>query len=585
MQRLTRREFLRISALTAGTVAISTGLSGCFSSDSDSDSDNDRAVGFQHGVASGDPLQNRVLLWTRITPDDDDSSDIPVGWEVATDAEFSNLVHSGDTMARAANDYTVKVDVLDLQAGQTYYYRFKSEGDTVSPAGLTRTLPEGAVSQVRLAVLSCSNYPAGYFNVYAAAAQEAELDAVVHLGDYIYEYEQGGYASGDAEALGRTLPADNDTELLTLTDYRKRYALYHTDTDLQALHAAAPFIAVWDDHEVANDAWEDGAENHTPGEEGDFTARKTAALQAYFEWMPVRPASEDDQQTIYRSFQFGNLVSLYMLDTRIIGRDEQLSYANYLTGDPENPINAAQFEEDVTNPNRTLLGAEQLAWLQNQMATSTATWQVLGQQVLMGRMTLPAELLLSIQNPDPEVLLPLFEELATIKARMLANDPTLTPEERARLDAELPYNLDAWDGYYHEREVVLASVRELDKNLVVLAGDTHNAWGNDLKDMAGNAVGVEFATASVTSPGLEDYLGLPEDAVPGAEEALQTLIDDLQYTNINQRGYLLITLTLNEARADWRYVDTIKATSYSLDASRRMSLKTTPATRQIQAVS
>lgn len=580
MKRLTRREFLRVSALTAGAVAVSTGLSGCFSSDSD----DDRAVGFQHGVASGDPLQDRVLLWTRVTPEDDDASDISVGWEVATDAEFSNLVHSGSTVAQAANDFTVKVDVLNLQAGQTYYYRFKSEGDTVSPAGHTRTLPEGAVAQVKFAVLSCANYPAGYFNVYAAAAQESELDAVIHLGDYIYEYEQGGYASEDAEALGRTLPADNDTELLTLDDYRKRYAFYHTDSNLQTLHATAPFIAVWDDHEVANDTWKNGAENHTPGEEGSFAERKAAALQAYFEWMPVRPASEGDEETIYRSFQFGDLVSLYMLDTRIIARDEQLDYADYLTGDASNPINAAQFEADLTDPNRTLLGAEQLAWLQNQMATSTATWQVLGQQVLMGRMTLPAELLSSILNPDSEVLLPLFEELATIKGRILKGDTSVEPEEQARVETVLPYNLDAWDGYFYEREVLMGTVRQLDKNLVVLAGDTHNAWGNDLKDKDGNVVGVEFATASVTSPGLEEYLQLPESAIEEAEEALETLVDDLQYANVNQRGYVVLTLTADEARADWRYVDTIKDTSYSLDASRGNALKTTPATRQIQSV-
>src|SRR5690606_4921645 len=225
-----------------------------------------------------------------------------------------------------------KVDVLDLLPGSTYHYRFRAAG-RLSPAGVTRTLPQGSVAQVKFAVLSCSNYPAGYFNVYAEAAKEQGLDAVLHLGDYLYEYDSQGYAGGDAEAMGRLLPANNDVELLTLLDYRRRYAHYRTDGDLQSLHATAPFIAVWDDHEIANDTWREGAENHDPATEGDFLARKLQALQAYFEWMPVRPATPGDEEIIYRSFDFGDLVSLHMLDTRVIGRDEQINYADYLTAD------------------------------------------------------------------------------------------------------------------------------------------------------------------------------------------------------------------------------------------------------------
>lgn len=565
MKRLTRRDFLKASALGMGAVVISTGLGGCLLTD------DRRPVRFSHGVASGDPLQDRVILWTRVVPKHELDRPVNVGWEVATDENFEHLVHSGLTTAIKEHDFTVKVDVRNLLPGQTYFYRFRT-ANADSPVGRTGTLPEGAVEQVSLAVVSCAHYPAGYFHVYREIAREPRLDAVVHLGDYLYEYDNQGYASEDAEALGRTLPEDNDLELIELVDYRRRYAFYRGDEDLQALHRAAPFIVVWDDHEVANDAWREGADNHNEGE-GDYTQRKLNALRAFFEWMPIRPVMEGDQETIYRSFPFGDLVHLHMLDTRIIGRDQQLNYQDYLTQDG---IDAARFQADLTDPNRTLLGAEQLQWLQNTMATSTATWQVLGQQVLMGRMTLPAELLGGILNPDPAVLMPLFQELATLKGRYLQGDPTLTAEEIQRIETVLPYNLDAWDGYFVERETLLATARQLDRNLVVLAGDTHNAWGNNLATMGGDPVGVEFATASVSSPGLEDYLQLQDSQVPGAEQALALLVDGVDYLNINQRGYLKVTFTSQEARADWRFVDTVKAADYTVDESRGASRKVLP---------
>ena len=564
MRRVTRRDFLQVSALGLGAVVVSTGLSGCGGS---SGSARGRQVGFRHGVASGDPLSDRVLLWTRVTPEDFNTTAIEVGWEVATDAGFTDLVHSGTAEASFEHDYTLKVDVLGLLPGSTYHYRFRAAG-RLSPAGVTRTLPQGSVAQVKFAVLSCSNYPAGYFNVYAEAAKEQGLDAVLHLGDYLYEYDSQSYAGGDAEAMGRLLPANNDVELLTLLDYRRRYAHYRTDGDLQSLHATAPFIAVWDDHEIANDTWREGAENHDPATEGDFLARKLQALQAYFEWMPVRPATPGDEEIIYRSFDFGDLVSLHMLDTRVIGRDEQINYADYLTADG---INLPAFLAAMGDPNRSLLGAEQRLWLQNRLMSSAATWQVLGQQVLMARIHMPAEMLQGVLARDP-ALIGLIAELTELKGRYLMNDPSLTPEEIARVTTVLPYNLDAWDGYVAERETLLGTARAAGSNLVVLAGDTHNAWGSNLTDMDGNAAGVEFATASVSSPGLEEYLQLPPEMVPTAEQAISLLVDDLYYLNANQRGYLLVTFTATEARADWRYVSTVKAREYSLDTSRARSL-------------
>ncbi|WP_417520682.1 alkaline phosphatase D family protein [Marinobacter sp.] len=569
MTKLTRRDFLKASAMGMGAVVVSTGLAGCVF-----DSDDKRSTEFTHGVASGDPLADGVVLWTRVVPNKEFEKAVSVAWEVATDSGFENLIHSGTAEARNAHDFTVKVDVRGLTSGQTYYYRFRTS-DSQSPVGKTLTLPEGSLDSVRLAVVSCANYPAGYFNVYREISKRDDLDAVVHLGDYIYEYssEAGSYAAADAAALGRTFPADNDVELITLKDYRRRYDIYRSDADLQSLHEKVPFIVVWDDHEVANDAWQNGAENHN-ADEGDYGTRKLEALQAYFEWMPIRPVFEGNDEAIFRTFRFGDLVDLHMLDTRHMGRDEPLNYLDYFSSDGS--LNQAQFIADVGSQSRTLLGAEQLLWLQSSMGYSTAKWQVLGQQILMGRMNLPAELLVAIATENFAGLPQALGELAQLKGRKLAGDPTLSAAELARIETAAPYNLDAWDGYQYEREVVLGTAKQLNKNLVVLAGDTHNAWANNLKDFNGDQIGVEFATSSVSSPGLEEYLQLQADQVAGAEQGIGLLADDLDYLNLNQRGYMMVTFTTDEARADWYFVDTIKARDYAIDATRSASRRVRP---------
>ncbi|QLE97615.1 alkaline phosphatase D family protein [Neptunomonas phycophila] len=561
MSSFSRRDFLRLSAYGFGAAVISTGLMGC-----NSDSNN-IAVSFAHGVASGDPLADKVIIWTRITPRDADVERVTVHWEVSTDSDFADLIHQGSTTTSIDRDFTVKVDIQNLSPDTRYYYRFICN-DKISPEGVMKTLPVGSIDRVKMAVFSCANYPAGFFHAYAEAASRKDIDVAVHLGDYLYEYPMGGYATEDAQAIGRALPDDNNTELFSLADYRKRYALYRTDSDLQKLHQSLPFIAVWDDHEIANDTWKNGAENHSETE-GDFTERKLAALQAYFEWIPVRPASEDDEETIYRQFVFGDLVSLYMLDTRVIGRDEPLDYANYL--DPiTGAMNTAQFIADLSDPNRTLMGADQLLWLQQSMATSTARWDVLGQQVLIGRMNIPAALLSDFTR---------LEEVISIKIRMDASDPTVTDEEALLVTTIIPYNLDAWDGYAYERELVMQMVQALDKNLVVLSGDTHNAWASNLIDASGNAVGVEFATSSVSSPGLETYLGLEgaDDAtLKQVEQSFVTLINGLSYMNISQRGFMLVSFTQDEATCEWIVVDSVKSTTYTLDANSMTSLSVLP---------
>ena len=546
-----RRRFVRQLAL--GAAALGTlPLAAC------GGSDDAPEVRFAHGVASGDPLSDRVILWTRVTPPANHSADIPVRWEVASDSAFATLVAQGTATATAARDFTVKVDATGLRPATPYYYRFTAYA-AASATARTRTLPTGSVSQVRLAVFSCANYPAGYFHVYAEAARRNDLDATVHLGDYVYEYARGGYASANAEQLGRlSLPVG---EILSLADYRTRHAQYKTDTDLQALHAAAPMIAVWDDHEIANDTWANGAENHQSATEGSFAARKAVAMQAYHEWMPTRNAQPE---LIYRSFAFGDLVALHMLDTRVIGRDEPADYTRFFTA---NGFDATGFTAAVGAPTRQLMGSTQTQWLQQQMAASSATWQVLGQQVLMGRMNIPAPILIDTLQPGAGVSV---SQYAAIVAKAQAAPATLTATEKGVLaQPSIPYNLDAWDGYQAARETVLGMARGLNKNLVVLSGDTHNAWANELADMGGNAVGVEFATSSVTSPGFEDYLPKENPAVLAG--ALQQLISPLKYCDTSRRGYMLLTATATECRADWVYVNTITSRGYT--ASTDKSLK------------
>lgn len=567
--KISRRELIQKSLFGFGALSLSTGFTGCHDS-----SDQETAtlqVNFEHGVASGDPLQDRVILWTRLTPNDA-SARLQVSWEIALDNQFQQIIKTDKVLTSASQDFTVKVDVTGLKPDQRYFYRFIF-GDKTSPVGQTKTLPS-STSKVSFAVCSCSNYPAGYFYVYREMAKQ-NVDVVIHLGDYIYEYGADGYAAEDAEKLGRTLATDNNKEIIKLDDYRKRYALYRKDKDLQALHHRHPFIVIWDDHELANDTWRDGAENHQASE-GPFMERKLAALQAYFEWMPIRPIDEQHLK-IYRQFDFGKLVQLTMLDTRIIARDEQLDYANYMTA---NGLDIAKFQADLTNPARTLMGYTQRDWLLGKLQQSTSTWNVLGQQILMTKMLVPAELLLSLAeitsgNPTADTLNKMnmqITELVTLKMRLKQGDPSLTSQEKARILTVAPYNLDAWDGYFAEREILYGTLAQLKKKVVVLAGDTHNAWSSNLYSKDGVFVGVELATSSVSSPGLEKYLNIPLAQLQQFEFAFTTLIDELNYCNLNQRGYLMVQFDETQVQSQWVYVDSIKKSEYSIDTARQYQL-------------
>lgn len=576
---ITRRHFLHISSMAVGSLVVSTGLTGCGGSNSKpvvttpvEQPMNAFAVSFDHGVASGDPLTDSVIIWTRATPSDATATTVNVRFQVATDEGFSSLVHDDQTTTSIERDFTIKIDAKSLDANTTYYYRFIAD-DTTSAVGTTKTLPEGDVTSAKFAVFSCANYPAGHFNVYGHATTQENIDAVIHLGDYIYEYGMGGYATQKAVELGRALPDDNAEEILSLEDYRRRYQTYRSDAQLQKLHARHPFIMVWDDHEVTNDTWRDGAENHNEGE-GDFTERKMRALQVYFEWLPIRPVVDNDYTIINRQFKYGNLVDLLMLDTRVVARDKQLDYVDYV--DPATgQLNAQLFIQDISSPTRALLGTEQLTWLQDKVVSSEATWQVLGQQILMSKMNIPVELIAQLANPGPQII-PIFNELAQIKGRLLAGDPTLTPEEIARVETKLPYNLDAWDGYPVERELVYGAALQANKNLVVLAGDTHNGWASNLMSQGGMNVGVEFATASVSSPGLEEYLSLTPEYAAAFAQGLALLVDDLQYADLDSRGYMVVTFTAEKATSDWVYVDTIESEVYSENVAKRRQMSVLP---------
>ena len=548
-----RRNFLKTSAASIFTVAVSSAITGCAQTLINKPLS---AIEFKHGVASGDPLSHALIIWTRATTAQS-NFEVTVAWELASDSQFKNIIRSGREQTDKSRDFTIKIDVQELAPNTEYLYRFMGL-NTQSPIGRAKTLPINNIEQIKMAVVSCSNYPAGYFNAYTDIAKQKDLDVVLHLGDYIYEYPMGGYATENAEKIGRQLAADNSGEIITLSDYRKRYAIYRTDQGLQALHAAAPFIAIWDDHEVTNDTYKSGAENHTP-DEGDFFKRRAAAIQAYYEWLPIRPPMGEQSPQIYRTFDFGNLISLHMLDTRVIARDKQLAYSDYKNLETKQ-MDVARFASDLNNPKRQLLGNTQLNWLTSAITKSNAKWQILGQQVLMTKMWLPTEIFSqSDRTKIPQVL----KELVAIKKAVLANK-AVTPAQLARVNTLMPYNLDAWDGYPSEREALYKSVTALNKKLVVVAGDTHNAWHGTLKNAKGESVGVEFATPGVTSPGMEHYLALNTAQAKQMADSLSLLINDLNYCDLSHRGYMLLTITKEQITTDWRYIDNINSPSYNI---------------------
>lgn len=575
---LNRRRFLKNSLLAVGGIFIAPLIESCSDdfTESGSASNDLKNAGFDTGVASFDPTATGVIIWTRYSGE----KDAEISWEISKNNSFSEVVRKGQANATAINDFTVAVDVQNIPSNTKYYYRFYNlKTKESSVIGETLTLPSKAdsVNEVKMAVVSCSNFPAGLFNVYGAIAK-SEADVVVHLGDYIYEYAPGQYGTNPyTNQLGRAhKPAK---EILNLNDYRERYRQYRGDKNLQLAHQKKPFICVWDDHEFANDTYKSGAENHQP-EEGDFQARKMAAFQAYSEYIPLKTGKD---LKIYRSFNFGNILSLYMMDTRVIARDKQLEYSDYL--DTTGNFNQSQFQTDFLSPSRKLIGNEQMAWLGSQINADTAKWKVLGQQILMTKMMVPAELLMLLNqilaeikqhgSAQPATMLALqntITQLITIKKRYQLQDSTLTAQEIARIKTTLPYNLDAWDGYFMEREALYSILAG--KKVIVLAGDTHNAWLGKLTDATGKDIGTELACSSVSSPGLEGYLGITSDPTQAIAlaDAFSSLIDDLEYANLYKRGYLHVKYTAGDAVAEWRFVDNVVSDTYNVTTEKTYTI-------------
>jgi alkaline phosphatase D len=554
-----RREFIiRVSSVSA-VVSVGAVLSAC------GGGGGGEQVQFAYGVASGDPLSDRVILWTHAQYAGN-TGNLALTYEVATDNAFTSasIVTSGLVFATASTNFTAKVDATGLEAGKTYFYRFKADG-TTSPVGKTRTLPASTATEVKFAVFSCANYPEGFFNVYGLASQ-SDAQYAIHLGDYLYEYPNGTYPTS---ATPSRIHAPV-TEIYSLADYRTRHAQYKTDPDLKVLHASMPMIAVWDDHEVANNTYKDGAENHDATKEGSFSARKAAALQAYHEWMPVRTGS--DQNIIYRSFDFGSVLSLHMLDTRLIGRDKQVEFTDLL-----NPTTAMAAQSTLASATRELLGSTQGTWLSGKIISSTATWQVLGQQVLMARMEFPLTVLSALNPATLTDAAALQTGLASITAYVTAKNTPASMRTATQvglmnttLNPKLGYNLDAWDGYPVAREKLLATILAANKKLVVLSGDTHNAWHSQLTlagyisaSQAGVKVGEEFATPSVASVGLENYFPtLPSASV---KQIFENVVDDLKWMDPSRRGYLKMTFTKTQAKGEWVFVNSVKSTTYTVD--------------------
>lgn len=536
---------------------------------------------FAHGVASGDPLRDRVIIWTRLSQSAG-IGNARVEWMVATDAALTRVVKRGRATTNAARDYTVKVDVTGLRAGQTYYYGFKV-GTRTSPIGRTQTAPESGGDSLKIALVSCSNFPAGWFNVYQAIARRGDVDLVLHVGDYIYEYGPGEYATDWGKTVGRV--PDPPHECLSLADYRRRYAQYRSDPDLQAAHACAPWLVTWDDHETSNDSYKAGSENHNRASEGQWTDRKAAALQAYYEWLPLRdPIPGKAFEAINRSFEWGELATIAMLETRLLARSQQLDYATDLTpaafdvssgtpvkiSDPArlSNLNPANLPANVmllpdldgfkmlklNAPDRELLGRGQQAWLESVMTRSVARgtkWQLLGNQVIMGR----------VLSPDLSKGLPAQVREAIGNAR---------PETRAFFQLsqyDVPFNLDAWDGYPAARERLYQVAKAAGARLIVCTGDTHASWANTLKDAAGEIRGVEFGGTSVTSPSTSDVLS---DFGLQGELINQLIVDkneEVQWHDETKRGFTLLTLTKESVRGDFMAVDTVKSKTFIVTTS------------------
>ena len=487
-----------------------------------------QARGFTHSVASGEPGSDTMLLWTRYVPATGDTAELRA--EIAETPDFAQIVSGGAQITGVWRDFTAKITVDNLKPNTRYHYRFVAPDGSFSPVGTTKTLPVGPVDRFRTVTFSCSNMPYGFFNAYAHAAARDDIDLAIHLGDYFYEYETGDYPAVKDQVAGRVpLPAG---ELLHLADYRLRYGSYRSDPDLMALHAKHPMIVQWDDHESSNDSWEGGAQNHQPNE-GDWNARRAASIQAYREWMPV-----SDEP--WKSYEIGTLATLFRTETRLLARTRQPDVAPlFEASDPGSALKA--FRDGAwMDPAVTMMGSQQESWLAHAMAQSVRQgqqWQIVGFGTIMGQTVMPAQAMSWLSPDSPE----------------RARNYLLSGVAAAKVG--LPFNYDNWGGYPAARARFLRTAQGLGANLVVLSGDSHNAWAYDL-GQDGKPAGVEFAGHAVTSPGYEAASKTDPKVIAAA---LVKANPELKWCDTSRRGYMTMTLTPATVSNDWIMVDTIKA--------------------------
>ena len=498
------------------------------------------ARGFTHGVASGEPSQNSVLLWTRYRPGDDSDTRIEV--EVSESSDFDRIVRTAAAKSGAWRDHTVKITVDGLQPGRRYHYRFVAPDGTRSKPGRTTTLPEGNVDQFSIAIFSCSDYVTGYGNAFRHAAQRDDIDLAVHLGDYIYEMSKTFYASlfGSLVLPDRWSALVPENDLRTLADYRARYALYRSDPDVQALHARMPMIAQWDDHELGNDSWEGGSVL-SKRERTGWADRKAAAAQAYREWLPV---SEEPWGT----YRIGSLASLFRTETRL-GRTEQVSAGAV----PKNKSALADFRDKVwLDPALTMLGSEQEAWIAREMRRSVEAgvqWQIFCSGTPMGQTRMP-----------PDAATWSWPGQAPHVRQWLA-------DAAAGASAGLPMSYDSWGGYPAARARLLRAAQEVGADLIVISGDTHHAWHYELKE-DGKHAGIEFAGPSVSSPGLEFFLRT--DAVKA--RSFVDANDELRWCDLTRRGYMALRLTPQRAVNDWVMAANTRTRNLDLSSARQATV-------------
>lgn len=502
-------------------------------------------ISFQHGVASGDPQQDRVLLWTRITARGSDN--VTFRWRLDPLDRKGGGKH-GSGITGPDRDFTVKVDVVNLDPGRAYSFQFEC-GGVSSPMGRTQTLPDGPTRDAVLAFCSCALFPNGYFNAYGAIARLPRVDAVVCLGDYIYEYGGSGSYGMDSPVAGER-PHDPGHECISLFDYRRRHAQYKTDPQLQAAHARAPWIVVWDDHETANDAWLGGAENHQPATEGDWNVRKAAAIKAYYEWMPIREPPGGGF-AINRSFDFGDLATLFMLETRLTARDHQLYPDAEMPKDPTFPEVAA-FKRRLADPRRKMMSPGQEAWLGKGLEESAQAgrpWQMIGNEVVMARLFVPP---VHRYMTEPAY--------AAVKAELSRPAAARLAKIEANAVLGLPWSTDMWDGYPADRQRVLALIEKARANVIVVSGNSDAFWANELFDAetGGKRVAVEFGVAGITSPGP----GEPYPQVP-LGEAFTRYNREVLFSNQTAKGFVLLTLTHASAIGELIAVSSIRDKAFT----------------------